>query len=82
MELEYRTKEERLAIRREQVANGKRWCYDCINYYSSYFCGYSQSLCRIHGSLDCDQTQYHPDRTADICKDYRPNGLAPWYERI
>ena len=67
---------------RQQAANGKRWCYDCKHYYSEpYFCGYSACGCRIHGSLDVDQKERHPDKTADTCADYIPNGKAPWYEK-
>lgn len=68
-------------IYREQAKTGKKWCYDCGNYSTSAFCGYTQSKCRIHGSLDIDQTERHPDETADTCPDYKPNGQAPWYER-
>ena len=66
----------------QQAANGKKWCYDCSHYYESYFCGYSQCCCYIHGSLDVDQQKRHPDRTADTCKDYKSNGKAPWYKRL
>lgn len=66
---------------RKQAANGKRWCYDCKHYYKDTFCGYSASNCYIYGSLDCDQRERHPDKTADTCKDYESNGKAPWYER-
>lgn len=62
---------------RKQAANGKKWCYDCKHYGESYFCGYNECHCRIYGSLDCDQTKRHPDRTADTCKDYEQNGKAP-----
>lgn len=65
----------------ERAANGKRWCYDCKHYYSSYFCGYDASECKIHGSLDVDQRERHPDRTADTCKEYEPNGKAPWWSK-
>lgn len=67
---------------RKQAAHGKKWCYDCAHYYEDGFCGYTASNCHIHGSLDCDQMERHPDVTADTCEDYRPNGKAPWYERI
>lgn len=50
----------------------ERLCYDCVNYRTSYFCGYEQSLCRIYGSLDCDQQKRHPDVTAKTCKSYVP----------
>ena len=64
-----------------QAANGKRWCYDCDHYRSSYFCGYNASECRIYGSLDVDQRERHPDKTADTCKDYKPNGKDPWWTK-
>ena len=66
---------------RKQEKNRKRWCYDCKNYFTSRFCGYNASNCKIYGSLDCDQKEWHPDEIADTCKDYQPNGKAPWYER-
>ena len=34
----------------------------------------------IHGSLDCDQKERHPDTTADTCKDYKFNGKH-WFEK-
>ena len=55
---------------RKRAPKGKRWCYDCIHYYTDGFCGYNASNCYIYGSLDCDQKERHPDRTADTCKDY------------
>ena len=65
----------------EQAANGKRWCYDCKQYRTDSFGGYKASGCWIHGSLDVDQNERHPDITADTCKDYEPNGELPWYEK-
>ena len=65
----------------ERAAEGKRWCYDCGNYYTSYMCGYNAYYCKIHGSLDADQHERHPDHTADTCKDYVPNGKEPWYKQ-
>lgn len=47
-------------------------CYDCKNYFESWMCGYAASNCKVHGSLDCDQKERHPDRTADSCPDYSP----------
>lgn len=64
---------------RRRAEEGKRWCYDCANYYGSYFCGYTSSNCRIHGSLDIDQRERHPDITADTCSEYTPNGKEPWW---
>lgn len=56
---------------RKRAPKGKRWCYDCGHYYKEgCFGGYSACMCRIYGSLDCDQKERHPDRTADTCKDY------------
>lgn len=64
---------------RTQAANGKRWCYDCKHYRTSCMCGYEASECDIHGSLDVDQKERHPDKTADTCPDYTPNGKKPWW---
>lgn len=58
------------AVWRRKEPEAKRKCYDCANYYSSYFCGYNSNHCKIYGSLDMDQTERHPDRTADTCKEY------------
>lgn len=49
-----------------------RSCYNCDNYISSYFCGYYSSHCKIHGSLDMDQHERHPDTAADQCAEYTP----------
>lgn len=65
----------------KQAINGKRWCYDCAHYFTDHMCGYDACNCYIHGSLDVDQKERHPDRTADICKDYTPNGKEPWYKK-
>lgn len=65
----------------EQAAAGKKWCYDCEHYRSSSFCGYGACSCVIHGSLDQDQHERHPDRTADVCPDYKSNEGKPWYEK-
>lgn len=47
-------------------------CYDCMNYRTSYFCGYESCECEIYGSLDMDQKERHPDVTANSCPDYTP----------
>ena len=65
----------------EQARNGKRWCYDCKHYRTSYCCGYEYQICRIYGSLDVDQKERHPDTTADTCKDYESNEKEPLYEK-
>lgn len=26
---------------RKRAPKGKRWCYDCIHYYTDSFCGYN-----------------------------------------
>ena len=75
------TWEEMLARFKEQAANGKRWCYDCGNYYTCHFLGYTECHCRIHGSLDCDQTKRHPDTTADTCPDYKQKDGPRWFEK-
>ena len=67
---------------KEQAANGKRWCYDCIHYRQEpYFCGYSACGCEIYGSLDVDQHERHPDRTADTCPKYFQGTGNRWYEQ-
>ena len=52
----------------------KKYCYDCIHYQTSSFCGYDHCSCAVYGSLDMDQNERHPDITADICKDYKNSG--------
>lgn len=47
-------------------------CYGCKHYFESYFCGYVSSNCRIHGSLDIDQHERHPDTAAKSCAEYTP----------
>lgn len=54
------------------MSNPGRKCYDCDNYRESNFCGYIQSLCKIHDSLDVDQQERHPDVTAATCEDFTP----------
>lgn len=49
-----------------------RTCYGCDNYYTSYFCGYEESRCKVYGSIDCGQHERHPDTAAATCKDYTP----------
>lgn len=66
---------------RQQAENGKLWCYDCKHFHTSRMCGYDACDCRIYGSLDIDQKERHPDKTADTCKDYTPNGQPRWYEK-
>lgn len=65
---------------RNAAEKGKRWCYDCENCTEDHFCGYVSHSCMIHGSLDCDQKERHPDTTADTCKDYKFNGKH-WFEK-
>lgn len=60
--------------------SNKKWCYDCKNYYTSTFCGYNASYCRVHGSLDMDQKERHPDITANTCEDYDFKGTH-WYDK-
>lgn len=62
-----------------QADKGKKWCYDCKYFYMDSFCGYNICTCSIYGSLDCDQVERHPDKTADTCKKYTSNGEPPWY---
>jgi len=49
----------------------KRRCYDCQQFFESYFCGYVSCNCKIHGSLDVDQKERHPDTTAQDCPDFK-----------
>ena len=66
---------------RKEAENGKKWCYDCANFYhGGLFCGYDPCMCKKYGSLDCDQEERHPDYTADTCPDYQPNGRNLWFE--
>ena len=47
-----------------------RRCYWCKHYYTDMFCGYNSSNCWIYGSLDMDQKERHPDKTAQTCPDF------------
>lgn len=47
-----------------------RRCYWCKHYYTDGFCGYNSSNCWIYGSLDVDQKERHPDKTAQTCPDF------------
>lgn len=49
----------------------ERKCYDCANFYRDHFCGYAACNCKVYGSLDCDQRERHPDKTAAACPDYK-----------
>lgn len=61
---------------------GKKWCYDCINYYTASFCGYDEAYCKIFGGIDpYHRTERHPDRTADSCPEYRNNGKPLWFKK-
>lgn len=50
----------------------ERKCYNCEHFFQSWFCGYGQCLCKVHGSLDVDQHERHPDTTAATCAEYKP----------
>lgn len=54
------------------MSNTGRKCYDCDNFFESYFCGYASCNCKIHGSLDVDQHERHPDTAAATCEDFAP----------
>ena len=54
----------------------KRKCYTCENFYTSYFCGYDACRCKVHGSLDVDQHERHPDTAAETCREYAEKGKA------
>lgn len=47
-----------------------KWCYNCKHFYYDKFCSYNSCMCRIHGSLDIDQRERHPDTTANTCPNY------------
>ena len=49
-----------------------RRCYDCHNFFQSYFCGYNSCNCKIYGSLDVDQHERHPDSAAETCEEFTP----------
>lgn len=51
----------------------ERKCYTCQYFHREFFCGYEACRCDIYGSLDVDQRERHPDRTAATCPDYTPN---------
>ena len=66
----------------KQAQNGKLWCYDCIEFVQEgSFCGYCACRCKKYGSLDQDQKERHPDRTADTCPDYKQKAGARWFEQ-
>ena len=62
---------ERTAQAAEEAAM-ERKCYNCEHFYQSWFCGYGQCVCKVHGSLDVDQHERHPDTTAATCAEYKP----------
>lgn len=62
-------------LNREQEPERK--CYNCEQFFRSTFCGYDSCNCKIHGSLDVDQHERHPDTEAARCKDYTPRKEAP-----
>lgn len=66
----------------EYYLKNKKYCQDCKNYFSSYFCGYNQSMCKVYGSLDIDQSLYNPDVTADSCEHYSNKGNNSQYELV
>ena len=44
-------------------------CRDCDHFRACLFCGYESSNCEIHGSLDVNQHERHPDTAAATCPD-------------
>lgn len=52
-------------------------CRDCDHFRTCLFCGYESSNCEIHGSLDVDQHERHPDATATTCSDFTPKVEHP-----
>lgn len=71
--------EDRNDYYKAMTAAGKKWCYDCKNYYEDCFCSYRASSCYIYGSLDVDQCERHPDITANSCPDYKRKNSKSWY---
>lgn len=55
----------------------ERKCRNCDNFRESYFCGYISSYCEVHGSLDMDQQERHPDTEAAYCKNFTPKVEHP-----
>lgn len=49
-----------------------RSCYACGHHRESLFCGYASQTCTVHGSLDVDQDERHPDTTGATCPDFTP----------
>lgn len=46
-------------------------CHECCNFYlEGCFGSYSMRMCKIYGSLDCDQNERHPDTAAKSCPNY------------
>lgn len=46
-------------------------CYECCNFYlEGCFGNYSMCMCKIYGSLDCDQNERRPDTAAKSCPNY------------
>ena len=56
----------------QEAEEMERKCYNCTNFYYDCFCGYNACNCKVHGSLDVDQHERHPDTAAATCDDYRP----------
>ena len=54
-----------------------RKCRNCDHFRESYFCGYVSSHCEVHGSLDMDQHERHPDTAATHCKEFTPKVDRP-----
>ena len=52
-------------------------CRGCDHFRTCLFCGYESSNCEIHGSLDVDQHERHPDTTAATCPDFTPKVEHP-----
>ena len=56
----------------QEAEEMERKCYNCTNFYYDCFCGYNACNCKVHGSLDVDQHERHPDTAAANCDDFRP----------
>ena len=57
--------------KKEEATTMERKCYNCENFYYDCFCGYNACSCRVHGSLDVDQKERHPDTAAESCAEYK-----------
>lgn len=55
----------------------ERSCYACDHHREGLFCGYVSHDCTVHGSLDVDQNERHPDTAGATCPDFTPKVKHP-----